>query len=65
MMIHLGNAMFTRDTDDIESKGKFYHRYVDGNFKLCGCGSNGNIGNAVNLYVKTMKYEIGSKFKYE
>jgi len=33
--------MFTKDTDDDESKEVFFHRYVDTNFKIC-CGSNGN-----------------------
>eukprot|EP01080_Neovahlkampfia_damariscottae_P002349 gene2349-2817_t len=37
---HIGNAIFTRDTDDSESKSGFYHRYVDSNFKPCCCGSN-------------------------
>jgi hypothetical protein len=37
---HVGNAMFTRGTTDLESKDKFYHRYVDSAFHPC-CGSNG------------------------
>lgn len=37
---HAGRAMWTKDTDDAESKGQFYHRYVNSNFEPC-CGSNG------------------------
>lgn len=39
---HRGTAMWTRGTDDAESKnGWFHHRYVGADMKPC-CGSNGN-----------------------
>jgi hypothetical protein len=47
---HMGTAIFTRDTDDNESKGTFYHRYVKSDFVPC-CGSNGSI-NTLPIYVR-------------
>ena len=49
---HSGTAIFTKDTDDNESKGKFYHRYVNSNFAPC-CGSNGNLNN-LDFYVRRL-----------
>jgi hypothetical protein len=50
---HIGNAMWTKDTDDTESKGAYYHRYVDQNFKTCPCGSNGS-NTQMKIFVKPL-----------
>ena len=49
---HAGTVVYTNDTDDNESKGIFYHRYVNSNFQPC-CGSNGN-GGENNIYVRLL-----------
>ena len=49
---HSGTAIFTKDTDDNESKGRFCHRYVNSNFAPC-CGSNANANN-LDVYVKKL-----------
>jgi hypothetical protein len=45
--LHLGTALWTRGTQDPESKAEWHHRYVspgaDGSLREC-CGSNGNGG---------------------
>ncbi len=53
--LHQGRAIFTRDTDDTESKGCFYHRYVDSNMNYCGvnCGQNGN-SNSQPVYARKL-----------
>ena len=43
---HIGRAMWTKDTDDEESKIGFYHRYVNSNFQPC-CPSNGQADLAI------------------
>jgi hypothetical protein len=43
---HLGTAVFTCGTDDAESRGGFYHRYLNRSFAPC-CGSNGLCGHRV------------------
>ncbi|KAG2386325.1 hypothetical protein C9374_002771 [Naegleria lovaniensis] len=37
--LHEGRSLFTKDTDDPESKSCWYHRYINSEFKVC-CGSN-------------------------
>ncbi len=50
---HTGTCVFTKGTDDKESKqGYFYHRYVNSNDAVC-CGYNGN-ANEVAVFV--MRY---------
>eukprot|EP01121_Diplochlamys_sp_Union-15-3_P022532 TRINITY_DN9624_c0_g1_i1.p1 TRINITY_DN9624_c0_g1~~TRINITY_DN9624_c0_g1_i1.p1 ORF type:complete len:133 (-),score=10.48 TRINITY_DN9624_c0_g1_i1:43-414(-) len=55
--LHLGNAMWTRGTDDEETKkanladpNAFVHWYTTEHFKVC-CGSNGL--NGLVLYVRS------------
>lgn len=49
---HSGRAMFTNETDDTESKGCYYHRYVTPDFKPC-CGTNGKC-DTLPLYAKAL-----------
>jgi hypothetical protein len=58
---HIGNAMWTKDTDDKESKGVYYHRYVDNNFKPCSCGSNGS-NTQMKIFVKQMDISFDLDF---
>jgi hypothetical protein len=47
---HSGTVVFTKNTSDDESKGIFYQRYVNTDFKPC-FGSNGS-ADAYEVYVK-------------
>jgi len=49
--LHIGNSMWTRDTDDSESKGVWKHRYINSSYAVC-CGSNGVGG--LSIYVRKL-----------
>jgi len=46
--LHIGNSMWTRDTEDSESKGVWKHRYINSSYAIC-CGSNGVGGLEIHV----------------